>query len=171
MNRWLLIIFIFLFSFCKSKYQKAFEELDKREYYFSPEEGITTIDEIELLSNVLVYKPSLISLYFDRGEHYQFFEEYEKAIQDYKTSIEKGIVFGRLLFQKGECELKLKNYDRAISDFTKAYDLMITEWEDASEFDKSPNHWGSPYGDHLKILDTIKLRIEQAEMRKSTTIR
>ena len=106
-----------------------------------------------------------------RAEQYELFCEYNEAIEDYKTCISQDWIFGELYFNKGNCELKLKNYDEAISDFTEASELMIIEWEDASEFDKSPNPWVYPYGDHLKTLDTIKLRIKQAEMRKYTLIK
>ncbi len=158
------MIIIVIFG-CESKYEKAFEEIDKREIYASPIKGEESLEEIELLTNAIEFKPELSALYFYRAEQFELFGEYEKAIKDYQTCIEQDWVFGNLFYQKGICELKLKNYETANVDFQMAKRLIEEEWEEWPEEEKEPNHWGNPRLEHQDMLKELEERMSFTKSR------
>jgi tetratricopeptide (TPR) repeat protein len=101
----ILLFFIFIFSNCKNKYKAEFEEIDKREYYLHPVEADEADrDEINLLSDAIVYKPKLYALYYRRATHYQLLGEYENALKDYQMCVANQFTFGQLYLEKGLCE-------------------------------------------------------------------
>lgn len=161
----LLCFILLIINGCKSKCESAFEEFEEREYYSSPSKGEESLEEIELLSNVINFKPEISAVYFYRAEQYELFEEYEKAIEDYKTCIKQDWVFGNLYYQKGMCELELRNFEIANGDFETAKKLIKNEWNQLGDEDKRPNQWEDPINEHQEMLKELEEKINYTKSR------
>jgi len=153
-----LILFLSLtMAFCcKNKYQCAFEEIDKREFYTTPMNGEESIEEVELLSHAIKYKPELSALYFYRAEHFRLLGEYEKAKQDYQICINQNWISGNLMLNKGICEFKLNQYENAELSFNFAETLLNEEIKLIFESEIDFTHWGITEFQDLKIVENYK---------------
>jgi len=165
----LLCFICLLHSACKSKYQRAFEQIDKREINYFQSSKKAGWEEVRLLSDAIQYKPDVAALYFYRAEQYQALEEYQMAIQDYKTCVELDWVSGRVFYQKGISELALGKYTLALRSFERAKTLFQKEWEQTTEeYKHTADHWGSRKLDHQQWMDTMEARIRYIRDSVST---
>lgn len=156
-----IVIIISLFLVFKHQYEKAFNGLDEMEYFLVPDVG--SWEEIKTLSKQIKSLPQKIILYYYRAKHYELLGEYKKAIEDYKECIENQWISSALYYEKGNCEMKSKNYEIARQDFLEAERLAMREWLETPEKLKEVNHWGNPEFDHKEYLNLIRERIVSLE--------
>lgn len=62
-------------------------------------------------------------MYYQMGNDYYERGDYEKAIENYNTSILLNPIFSEAYFNRALSYYQLKNYDRSITDYTKSADL------------------------------------------------
>lgn len=62
-------------------------------------------------------------MYYQLGNDYYERGDYEKAIENYNTSILLNPIFSEAYFNRALSYYQLKNYDRSVSDYTKSADL------------------------------------------------
>ncbi|MDD5337325.1 MAG: AAA family ATPase [Candidatus ainarchaeum sp.] len=62
-------------------------------------------------------------MYYQLGNDYYERGDYEKAIENYNTSILLNPIFSEAYFNRALSYYQLKNYDRSISDYTKSAEL------------------------------------------------